>query len=484
MSGNTRNLALGSAWFLAGQLVVSTAQLGYTATTSRLVSSSGFGSYAVAIALSPLVMLITNIGLGNAAARMPIADRDVLRGLATVAWLTGVLAATSVFLTAHWWALLWGNAGAESPTRWTALIVLIAPIAGLLTGLARREGKLRSTALVSTVSNLAGMVAGIFAVRHVGTPSSLLTMSTCSLLLQVILIHLPLRRVIVPGKIGRGAWTHISFGKNVMLGNVLAYLSLGLPQMAVSRAVGVAAFGNWNRAAALTQVPLEFLQSAMIQALYPEFRHDIDRDDRAKRVWPDLMLLAAWLSVPASVVAAVLSPSIIGFLLGDGWDTAARLAPWLAISAGASTPTIILGVALEATGRFRWIWSSLAATLLLAVVVAGATFAFDSLVPAVVGLLLAPLLRHAMQLRLAAQSRLIDLDRVLRGYAEVSAASLVLGVLLAALVVLLKSELAWEIRTFVPAVMASTLAFALRVNFYRLPPVVIARRHHILQRST
>jgi O-antigen/teichoic acid export membrane protein len=392
------------------------------------VEPDAFGLYAIALALMPLISLATNAGLGSAAARMPTADEQSLRGLASIALLLGAVGTAATLLLAAPWARLWGSPPAAEAIRWSALVVFPTPLAGLLVGIMQREGRFRSGAVARTLAALGAIPVGYFVVGHFRSAPSLLATNLAIVVLQMTLLTLSRRSVLWPGRLSKAALGHLKFGSKVTVSNLIGFASGFVPFLALGRSLGADALGNWNRATTVSQVPVEMVQQAMAQALYPEFRHDLNDSVRAQRVWPDLLAITAWIAFPLAALLAAALPWLMPFLLGDGWESATRYAPWIALIAGTSVPAGVLGMALEATSRFRSIWPGLILGLVVATIVGGLIIALNSPVPLLVGAFLGNCLRHGMQLRSAHRAGLLNGRDVTARYGTAAGAAAFLGV--------------------------------------------------------
>ena len=453
------------------------AQLFYTAFTSRLVSPAAFGAYAVAMATAPLVLLWATAGLGSAAARAAELSEPQVRALATVSLWIGVVAAGIVWLLAEPWSLLWGNPEAVDAIRWSALGVFPAPFLGLLTGLSRRSGKFRQLSMVSTGGGFLGMSIGAACVWYFQSAASLVTLSIVTTAVQSVLLLWVVGRTARPGPLRLDVIEHLRFGAKVVLANGIGYLTAASPQLALSRGVGAAMLGSWNRAAVITQVPLEMIQNSLVQVIYPEFRHDIGTTNRASRLWVDLLALAAWVMLPLGAVVAAGAYFALPFILGPGWQTAASLAPWVAMTAVANVPVVVLGSALEATGRFGGVWPHRIAALVITVSSAVIALASHSVEPVIAGFLVAPVVSHALQLRYVHRWAIFPVAMLLRVYLKVlfvtAGAGLVTALWLSAILVV--EGVVFKILLVVGMVLAvGTMLWLARL---RLPPVRIARRY-------
>lgn len=471
----------GAAWLLGGQVAVVLAQLFYAAFTGRLVSPAEFGAYAVAMSTAPLVLLLATAGIGSAAARASELSEPQVRALASVSLGLGVCAAGIVWLIAGPWSLLWRNPEAVDAIRWSALGILPAPFLGLLVGLSRRSGKFRQISISATIGGLFGMAMGAVCVWYFRSAASLVVSSYVPDGIQTILLLWVVGPVAFPGPLCSDVIEHLRFGAKVVVANGIGYLSGAAPQLAVSRGVGATLLGSWNRAAVVTQVPLEMLQNALAQVIYPEFRHDIGTTERASTLWLDLLALAAWVMFPVGAVTAAGAYFALPFVLGPGWQTAASLAPWVAIGAVANVPLVILGSALEATGRFGGVWPTRIVGLVIMVLSAIMALVSHSVVPVLGGFLVAPVLSHALQLHYVHRCAIFPVATLLSVYLRVLFVSAAAGLLTTLWIISIDAMDGFALKILLAVGMALAVGSTLWFTRLRLPPIRIARRYGLFK---
>jgi O-antigen/teichoic acid export membrane protein len=151
----------------------------------------------------------------------------------------------------------------------------------------------------------------------------------------------------------KSAATEARFSFQIILTTLASYLTGNVGKWSASFVLGPAALGQWNRADVVAFVPFQQIQVALVQAIYPEFRHDRANGVRAREVWPDLLGIVAWVVFPITAGAAVIIPHIIPLLFGEGWAVAASLAVPIAIAGGLQIIASLLSSGIEAIGRFR-----------------------------------------------------------------------------------------------------------------------------------
>lgn len=352
--GGGRILA-GALWGYGAQILTIVFQVAYAAIVSRLAGEGEFGAYSVALSITALISLVANGGMSQAVARLLDVDADVVGAMTSFALILGAVIAIFTFLTAAFWATLWGVAGATETIQWLSLSALLSPMFSLLTGLSRRNGQFSHLAKVTVVCNVLGMVAGVIAVASWGSASSLVVSAVSAQVLLVAWLAVRNRGYLLPRPLTI-ALPHVAFSSKLVLAGVLQYAVGNVGKLSTTRIFGAPVMGQWNRAEVLTTIPMQQAQTAMVQAVYPEFRHDMGSSVRAKAVWAEMLLLVAWLSAPAGMGLVVFAPILIPWILGSEWVQAAQFAIPLSIGVAIQPVSVLLASALESLGSFRRIW--------------------------------------------------------------------------------------------------------------------------------
>jgi len=477
-----KRLLQGAAWMYGAQLVTVAVQIGYAAVTSRLVLPDGFGAYAVALSVTGLISLLATGGLGQTVSRMVDVEQKRLHSLVTYALILGLAGALTLFVTAPFWAWLWGVESSIEPIRWLAISSFVSPFLGLSTGLMARSGKFRQLATITVVSNVVGMAVGVLAVLEWKSASSLVvSAATAQLLIMIGSVVATDGQLVGVARLSQGRGD-IGYSGQLTFASILSYLTGNIVKLSMARGLGSASLGYWNRAEVLTLIPFQQIQSALIRAAYPEFRHDIADSVRARVVWTDMLTLVMWLALTASAGVAVLVPPLVPILFGPGWEVAAKLAGPLAIVGGLQIVSVLLTSAIEALGRFRWIWSTDAILIALQIAAAVLIFITRDLSVAVIALILTNVVRHGWQVRLASREGYLNFQRLWKGYLAAAAFATGLGAsawgALQCIEIATQQPLVWPVVALL-SIGPLALIFLLRE---RLPAVVLARKYGFIGR--
>lgn len=351
-------LLAGAAWIYGAQLATVLAQLFYAAITSRLVDEGGFGAYTVALAAGALASLLATGGVGQAVARMQCLEPRIVSALWFFGLIIGVLTGASLWIGAPLWATIWSSPDALIPTKIMALGTIVAPASGLAASLLRRQGRYRFLSLSTLACNLVGMVVGAWATFIYESAASLIVAVVFSQWLVCIVTLLVNIKFVSRKPSFTGAWTDIGFSGKLTIIRLYTYCNLNLGPWSVSAFLSPALLGQWNRADVVSTVPMQQVQTAITQVIYPEFRHDRDSKRRSSMMWPDLFALVGWVALVLSISVAFFVPILMPSLFGDGWSEAARMVPFLAAAGGLTLVAAVVSAAVESLGHFKWIWGA------------------------------------------------------------------------------------------------------------------------------
>lgn len=475
-----RRVASGAAWTYGAQFLSIVVQFVYAAITSRIVGADGFGAYAVALAVSGFAILIATGGLGQSVGRMVVLEAARLKALVTYALLLGLGSSVFLFASTPLWVQIWSAEGATSAIHLAVINAFTAPLFGLATGLVRRLGKFRQLAVATLTTNVVGMCVGAACVFVWPTAAALMVSAiVAQTLLLLVALGLSDRLLLGMRSVG-AARSDITYSWQLTATSFASYLTHNLTKISVTRAIGVSALGQWNRAEVFTTVPFQQIQSAMIQAVYPEFRHVRHDRERANRIWTDLVVLVAWLVMPASAAVSVVAPVAIPLVFGPGWEDAAAISVALAFVGGLQVLSSLLGGAIESLGRFKWIWANTLLLLSLQIVAVVAILYLRWIWIAIGVLVLTGIVRHAVQIVFCLRAGYLDNKRLARGYLSATLATAVVWALGTAGVWVGENAFQYPIY-WIPfvALLCLPLAAVWRMK-ESLPPMRIARLYKLL----
>lgn len=471
-----RALLAGVSWMYASQIATVVVQMAYAAVTSRLIGPEGFASYAVALAVGALALLLANGGLGQSVGRMEVLDPESVRPLSAYSACLGLGGAATLYFTAPLWAGLWGNPGADGPLRVLSLAVLVAPMAGLAAGLLRRQGRFRFVALSVFICNTVGMAVGVAAVYLWRNAEALLVANIFAQLLTLgVFVFMNMTLLFGVFRL-TSSLDQLRFSWKLTAVSMVAYLNGNIGKLVVSNFLPRGALGHWNRADVVTTVPFMQVQNAIIQGIYAEFRHDVKNALRARVIWGDLLTLVGWLALPAAAVASVVIPKVTQMLFGPGWEQASALSGPLALVGGLQILTTVLASAVEALGKFQWMWATQLSLLIVYAAAAVWCVFTQEWYAIIAGLFVGQVVQHALHIFFCAREGYLAPLLLLRKYAQIIAASIALWVLTQLGMMGFRASAPWWVLAVevIAVLLACGLLWKLRS---RLEPVRIALKY-------
>lgn len=343
-------MVAGAGSLLLSSISIMLVQLGYAAVTSRLLSPGAFGAYAVALAGVGLIGMLGGSGFGQAAARSTTAQSD--GQLAGAALLAGLSAGAIACVLAVPWAHLWGDPSAVALMCALALAIPLQSVSAVWAGIMRREGMTSYVALVAAVSQAVGLAVGLLAVTITRTPVALTVAQVTAAAVGAVWFGVKVKAPLEWVRTSGGSRRDLLYGFHSSGLSMLRYVAGIAPAWSLSRFLGPAALGSYNRAVTLVTVPLEAIQRSASVALFPELRPNgpIYRKEGA---FTDIVVLMTWVVVVGSPAAVFLASPFLEILLGPGWEAAQSIAPWAALMGILPFVSVPLAAALEAVGRYR-----------------------------------------------------------------------------------------------------------------------------------
>jgi O-antigen/teichoic acid export membrane protein len=414
---------LGYMWVV--QVLTIVLQVVYLSVVSRMVMPSDFGAFAVAVLITILGNLIAQSGLAQAAARRPDADESGDGALLSVAILVGVITAVTTSLTAPLWARLWDNSASAPLIILLSVAMPFLAVSGVQSGILRRQARIRSLGSVQFAAAVSGMVVGALLVVRFRSAWALCISPVATAIVTAAVLAVILGRAGRPRGVSRDARADVSFSAKSTLKGVLTYVGFGLPQWVASVHLGPTTFGNWNRAIAVGQVPVESVMRSVQTVMFPRFRDHRPQDAGVSRYWSNMLGASALMLLPACALVLPVVPMVTLFVLGPQWDVASQMTPWVLAAAVLTLHSSLLTMALESSAHFRQLWLGQFASMVVLAIAAALIWTTGEWLPLAVSFPAAAIAAHGVQLVSAGRRGLLDLGRVAARYLAITGVSLV-----------------------------------------------------------
>jgi len=367
----TRALSWSAAGALAGMLV----QLLLMAVLSRLLGALEFGLMASAALALRFVSYFAQFGMGPAL----IQRAQVEPGHHSAAWL----AALGIGLVC--WVAFWPLAPLAStyfrePQLLPVLRVLPAALA--LGALASVPQALLRRALRFKALALADLGALVLGYGGAGVTLALAGWGVWALVAAVLAqqaVALALASWVARPALARPHRRHFAalagYGGRYSLVGFLDFLSSNVETLFIGRVLGTPRLGEFNRAQAITTLPVDQLMGSISRVMFPAL--SALREDKAALARSLLLALnlSALLTFSLAGCLWAASTDLVALGLGAKWEATAPLAAALAWSIPAVYLSTFIGVTFDTLARFRrktvLILAVTAAKLLLMALLAG-----------------------------------------------------------------------------------------------------------------
>ncbi|GMG84352.1 lipopolysaccharide biosynthesis protein [Paralimibaculum aggregatum] len=349
-----RRAAQGAGIALAAQALRLTIQMGATACLARLLLPEDFGLYAMALTLTGMVLLFTDLGLAQATVQRPEIDQKMVSGLFL---LNLAMAGAVVLATAALAPLLVRLYGAPEVGP-LALVVATAAVFNAL-GAQHRALLMRGMRWVALqradlLGQFGGSLLAVLLAWGAGAGYWALAvqpLATAALASALLWRATDWRPSLVRDL--RPAREAIRFGLNYTGFNLLNHFQRNGDNMLIGWFWGAGPLGFYTRAYNLMMLPVQALRGPVSSALIPALSRLQDRPEEWRALLLDAagLLAVATAGVGALLVAA--APEIVAIVYGPGWERAATVMTWLAGGVFATALADCLGWIYLSLGRTR-----------------------------------------------------------------------------------------------------------------------------------
>jgi len=311
--------ATGAAWMASATLVQALLQLLVVAILSRIVDRAQFGLIAGAQVVVGFAQILANSGIGLALVQRPTISDATVRAAVTLQVLTGV---------AIWVALAVAAAPLEDLLRLEGLAPIIRGLGGVfliqnlsVSGslLARRLAfsKIAFCDLVSYAFGY-GLVSVVCALSGLGAWAIVLG-QICDAALRALMLFVIQPHSMRPLLSRSETAALFRFGGGQTASVVGTWIAGQGDNAVVGRYLGAATLGLYSRAYMLMMIPAMLIGSAFDRVLFPAMASVQDDKRRLRVAVTHSLGTVALLSLPATVIAVVLSRDVVITVLGDEW---------------------------------------------------------------------------------------------------------------------------------------------------------------------
>ncbi len=386
-----RQVGVGAAWKLVGQVGVQGIRLVTVAILARLLVPADYGAAAIAVTLASFAPTVADMGMGAALVQTP---RDTRIARSTAFWATlgfGILLATVAALAAR----PIGAFLAEPEVGWIVaaggLTFAICAASSTIQALFIRGMRFRALELRYWLALVIGSAVAVLAAALGAGPWALLLQQIA--LLTTFAAALWWRSRWYPTlEFSTGAFRELwRFAVRVAGGRWARLAELLVLSLLVGKLVGIPALGAWSFAMSTVVLPLTVIAIPIAEVLFSAFSRMREDPKRIAALWLDSVRFLVAVILPLLCGLIVVAPDVIPLVFGAQWHVAVGVVQVLSVYVIIRSLQSASSVVMDAVGRPQvTFWTQLAALFLTPIgVVVGSHWGLEAVA---VGFVLSQLL--------------------------------------------------------------------------------------------
>ncbi|MDA9981296.1 lipopolysaccharide biosynthesis protein [Gammaproteobacteria bacterium] len=325
-------------WLLSSNVAARLIGFAASIVLARLLFPEDFGLFVTISVFTGVASLFAGGGMGEALVQAKELKESDYRVIFTMQLLIGVSIYFLFFHTATWFASFFEEQRYIDLLRVSTLTFIIRPFANIPRARLRRAMRFKEIALIRLASILCGTTASV-SMAYVGLGVwSLVFGALVGATVNLILIYSITRWV--PGiRFEQSTARRLGgYGLRVSTNEIVSYLRGQTANFIISRQLGPAALGLYNKADSLSGLPAGTISGSAYQTVFRALSKVQDNLDQSKYIYFRTITLVTVYTLPFYVGLVWLAEPFIVFVYGQKWS-------------GTALPLQILA----ATGLFRLI---------------------------------------------------------------------------------------------------------------------------------
>jgi len=346
-----QSIRKGVKWLLVGNVAGEILQFAFGIALARLLVPADFGMIATVQIFTGFVGMLAAGGMGQSLIRAKTADTREFEGVFTLQLGVGAAIYLAFWLIAPWFAGFFENPLYRDLLRVSALSFVLRPFSFVRISWLTREMDFRKRAIVTLIS---GAVSGAASVAMAALGMGVWGLTLAGLLGAVVsnvlyFFATPLRARLC---FDRGVWgRHSTYGFQVTAGDFLSQLKVDSISLIISKLVGPAALGIFNKADSLVRMPNRLIVPPTSQAVFRAMSMMQDDLDKTKYLFFRTIALLLVYIGPCLVGLWWVAEPVIDVLYGVKWLPAAEPLRVLVVVGFIRVIFIPCGLVLSAQNR-------------------------------------------------------------------------------------------------------------------------------------
>lgn len=362
----------GAKWVFIGNTGSQLINFALGLILARLLLPAEFGMVATILIFTSLAGFVAGGGMGQAIVRAREASKRDYDLLFTLQLLIGMTIVGIFFALAPWFGRWYGNPLYADLLRVAALSFLVRPFFNVPSNMLHREMRFKAKTAVQLV-NLVFYNGIALSLAYLGHgPWSLILAGLFGSIAGALQFSWYARwRPGLCFDFAR-AGELMRYGVLASSNNIVCYIRSQLPTFILSRSLGAAGVGLYNKAESLAARPHGFITGSVYDVVFRALAKEQDNLDKCRYLFFRSLTLVAVYALPFYVGFLWLAKPLVVTLFGQRWADSA--APLMILSLAAPLMMIenLAGAVLAARS---WLDKELVAQLIMIAVAAGAILA-------------------------------------------------------------------------------------------------------------
>lgn len=322
MSGG-QTFRQGVAWMFLGKSGAQIIGFVVGIVLARLLAPEVFGMLLTLQVFTGIAGFVAGGGMGQALVRAKDTTREDYDVVFTLQLLAGSVIYAVFFFAAPWIAAAYQQPLYQDMIRVMALSFLFRPLTNVPGSILYREMRFKATTLVSYVALLVSSSVSI-TLAYLGYGVWALILGGFASPLVTIPAYMALARWRPGMSLRFGRAREIArYGFLVSLNDIVCYLREQVSIFLLSRTLGPASVGLYNKGESLAKMPHGFITGSVYQVLFRALAAEQDNLDKSRYLFFRSITLVAVYATPFYVGMLWLADPLVRGLYGDRWADAA-----------------------------------------------------------------------------------------------------------------------------------------------------------------
>jgi O-antigen/teichoic acid export membrane protein len=313
----------GAAWLFVGNAGKQVLAFLFGIVLARLLAPRDFGMLITIQVFTGLADFVAGGGMGRALIRARTATEQDYDIVFTLQLIIGCLIYATFFLLAPWLAQWYNNPVYTDLLRVSALSFIFRPFVNLPGNLLSRQMRFKAQAGVGITSLLVSSVVSI-AMAHLGYGVWSLIWGgiTGSAVSAMMLMPIAKWRPRVSLEFRRGR-DIARYGLLISINDIVFYLRSQVSIFILSRTLGPASVGLYNKGESLARMPHAFITGSVYPVLFRALAAEQDNPDKGRYLYFRAITLVAVYATPFYVGLLWLAEPFVRGVYGPKWEEAA-----------------------------------------------------------------------------------------------------------------------------------------------------------------